>query len=201
MKRLFTLRFTLFIVCILMLAFTSEAQSTSGKVDGKAKNTKLQEFNQRDKGWWCTVESHAGIVWYCPKTYEGFFGLTFTNGYRFSEFYRLGLGFGFSIPLYDSKYISQFPYKLFIFEAPFFVNMRGNILSQKNRKCVPFWNFDIGYLLVRQFMFDAGVGIKVGGIRNDFVLSLNYIGRMVDPHYNQCSKFSNGMMIKLGYEF
>ena len=97
--------------------------------------------------------------------------------------------------------MGQFPYKLFVFEVPFFVNMRGNLFSQKERKCVPFWNVDIGYLIVRKFMFDVGIGVRAGGIRNNFVLSVNYIGRMVEPHYNQESKFSNGILMKLGYEF
>ncbi len=191
----------LLIACFFIVCFTSKAQSTFEKIDSEVKNPKLKEFNMQDKGWWCAVEIHAGMVWYRPKTYEGLWGLTFTNGYRFSEYFRLGVGFGVSILQYDYNYVGQFPYKIFTLEVPFFMNMRGNLFSQKERKCVPFWNVDIGYLIVRKFMFDVGIGIRAGGIRNNFVLSVNYIGRMVEPHYNQESKFSNGILMKLGYEF
>ncbi len=54
----------LLIACFFIVCFTSKAQSMFGKIDSEAKNPKLKEFNMQDKGWWCAVEIHAGMVWY-----------------------------------------------------------------------------------------------------------------------------------------
>ena len=84
--------------------------------------------------------------------------------------------------------------------VPLFINARGNIISQKPRMCVPFWNADIGYAIFDNFFFDAGIGFKVGTKRNNFVMSANFMGQVV--HYdpgNTC--FGNSILFKIGYEF
>lgn len=183
---------TLILICCTFFVVLSYAQNVSNPKQPK------------DNGWWCAVEGHAGAVFFRPQAYEGLFGISFTNGYRFSEYARLGVGFGVTATKYDEEFLNryEFPYKLQGATLPLFLNVRGNILSQKERKCVPFWNADIGFAFLKNlFFFDAGIGMRVGGNRHAFVLSANYIGRMVDVHYRKESNFSNGIMFKLGYEF
>lgn len=181
---------TLILICCTFFVVLSFAQNVSNPKQPK------------DNGWWCAVEGHAGAVFFRPQAYEGLFGISFTNGYRFSEYARLGVGFGVTTTKYDYDFVSHYPYKLQAATLPLFLNVRGNILSQKERKCVPFWNADIGFAFLKNlFFFDAGVGMRVGGNRHAFVLSANYIGRMVDFDYRKESNFSNGIIFKLGYEF
>jgi hypothetical protein len=206
MKRFFIL--LICIICSVSLAYAQDTYLASENI-AKDKNKSADDtpWHQRDKGWWCAIEVHAGSVWYKPKTYEGMVGFTLVNGYRFSQFAKLGIGIGFNGVLYDYKYTSQFPYKLMIGSLRLILNARGNIIHQDSRRCVPFWNADVGCDVFHElFFFDAGVGVRVGldkknFNRHAFVLSANYIGRMVDEHYNVESKFSNGILFKVGYEF
>lgn len=204
-------RFFILLICIICSVYLAYAQDTylASENIAKDKNKSADDtpWHQRDKGWWCAVEAHAGSVWYKPKTYEGMVGFTVVNGYRFSQFAKLGIGIGFNGVLYDYKYTSQFPYKLMTGSLRLILNARGNIIRQDSRRCVPFWNADVGCDVFHElFFFDAGVGVRVGLAkknfnRHAFVLSANYIGRMVDEHYNVESNFSNGIMFKVGYEF
>ncbi|MBP5650585.1 MAG: hypothetical protein J6X01_05860 [Bacteroidales bacterium] len=206
MKRLYVLLFISF--CCVILSYAQDAYFVSDNIaKDKNKSADAIPWHQKDKGWWCAIEVHAGSVWYKPKTYEGMVGFTLVNGYRFSQFAKLGIGIGFNGVLYDYKYTSQFPYKLMIGSLRLILNARGNIIRQDSRRCVPFWNADIGCDVFHElFFFDAGVGVRVGldkknFNRHAFVLSANYIGRMVDEHYSVESDFSNGIMFKVGYEF
>jgi hypothetical protein len=155
-----------------------------------------------DNGWWCAAEFNGGAFWYAPHVENFVEGFTFTNGYRFSEYIRLGIGFGVRATQDDYDYVSKFPYKLQAATLPLFLNARGNMMSMQSRKCVPFWNVDVGFAFLKNLFFlDAGAGMRVGKQRHSFVLSVNYFGQMVDRHYRQQSNFSNGIMVKLGYEF
>ena len=155
-----------------------------------------------DKGWWCAAEMHTAGFWYPPQVSNGILGLSFTNGYRFSEYIRIGVGFGVHATKEHGDYIYQSPYKLQSASLPLFLNVRGSILSQESRKCVPYWNLDAGYAFLKNlFFFDAGIGMRVGGVRHSFVLSANYFGQTVDVHYQKEAKFSNGILFKIGYEF
>ncbi|MBR3558683.1 MAG: hypothetical protein IKN78_07415 [Bacteroidales bacterium] len=166
------------------------------------EGAKYVDYSDLDKGWWCAVEAHAGGLWYDGHG-TGTFALTFTNGYRFSEFMKIGVGIGarynlnsdHDYLLYRKAHKIQAP-----MSVPLFVNARGNIISQKPRMCVPFWNADIGYAVFDGFFFDAGIGFRVGAKRNNFVMSANFTGQMI--HYEPGDTcFGSGILFKIGYEF
>ena len=56
--------------------------------------TLINAQTKPDNGWWCAAEVHTAGFWYPPKVSNGIIGFTFTNGYRFSEYIRIGIGFG-----------------------------------------------------------------------------------------------------------
>lgn len=179
---------------------------------GNTEVTKPQEpkgkgyvdYSDLDKGWWCAVEVHAGAFWYWDKPdAAGVFALTFTNGYRFSEYFKLGVGFGVRYNLNDNDTYKRYQELKGLkapLSIPIFLNLRGNIISQKSRICVPFWNADIGYAVFDSFFFDAGLGMRVGGKRNNFVLSFNYMGQLIQYNPDK-TRFGNGFLFKIGYEF
>lgn len=219
MKRLYVLLFISF--CCVILSYAQDAYFVSDNIaKDKNKSADAIPWHQKDKGWWCALEIHGGSVWYRPNAYEGMLGFTVINGYRFSQFAKLGIGIGFNGILYDYQLVSEFPYKLLGITPRLLLNARGNIMRQDSRRCVPFWNVDVGYDLFQLVCyFDAGVGVRVALTkknfnRHAFVLSANYIGRMVDDMYRgqsyiserdgnmyKVGNFSNGILFKVGYEF
>lgn len=217
MKSIFTLMIC--VICCVSLSYAQDVYFTPDNI-AKDKNKSADDipWHQKDKGWWCAIEVHGGAVWYRPKAYEGMVGFTVINGYRFSQFAKLGIGIGFNSILYDYQLISEFPYKLWEGSPRVLLNARGNIIRQDSRRCVPFWNVDVGYDIFQYVAyFDAGIGVRVGLTkknfnRHAFVFSANYIGRMVDVMYRgqtytkdgviyKVGNFSNGIMFKVGYEF
>ena len=66
--------------------------------------------------------------------------------------------------------------------------------------CVPFWNADIGYAILDNFFFDAGVGFRVGAKRNNFVMSANFMGQVINYEPDD-TDFGSGILFKIGYEF
>ena len=177
--------------------------SSEVKTPQEPQGAKYVDYSDQDKGWWCAVEAHAGGSWYDDDHGMGIFALTFTNGYRFSEYLKIGVGVGARYNLNkDHDYLAycnahniQAP-----MSVPLFVNLRGNIISQKSRMCVPFWNADIGYAILDNFFFDAGIGFRVGAKRNNFVMSANFMGQVV--HYEPSdADFGSGILFKIGYEF
>ncbi len=168
----------------------------------KEPKGKYVDYSDQDKGWWCAVEAHAAGLWYDDHA-MGAFALTFTNGYRFSEYLKIGVGIGARYNLnHDNDYAIyrqlhniQAPMSI-----PLFVNARGNIISQKSRMCVPFWNADIGYAILDNFFFDAGVGFRVGAKRNNFVMSANFMGQVINYEPDD-TDFGSGILFKIGYEF
>lgn len=130
------------------------------------------DYDTQKKGWWCAVEIMGGgtvDVNYDPHFYN--IGLSFINGYRFNQFIRIGIGLAFryyipainkdyqvydKIPgLYEPKNAnfevedtregSQYKYHGAPWAIPLFIDIRGNLISNDTRMCVPYWAFDIGY--------------------------------------------------------
>lgn len=177
--------------------------STEVKTPQEPKVAKYIDYSDLDKGWWCAVEAHAGGSWYGDYQRMGVFALTVTNGYRVSEFIKIGIGIGARYNLnYDpdyATYLSEHKIQAPM-SVPIFLNLRGNIISQRSRMCVPFWNADIGYAVLDNFFFDAGIGFRVGAKRHNFVMSANFMGQAI-KYVPENSSFGYGLLFKIGYEF
>lgn len=162
---------------------------------------KYVDYSSNDKGWWCAAESWATGSFY--RTSKNLWGisLNFINGYRFSEYLKVGVGVGvrgyFTNDELFRKEILEKRQKRAMICAPIFVDARGNFMTQQTRMCVPFWNASVGYAILDQFFYTAGLGIRVGQKRNDFVFSINYQGQLL-PYDNT---YVNGISFRIGYEF
>lgn len=164
------------------------------------KIKKYVDYSDKDKGWWCAVEVFGAGQFYNPSAKLWDAGLIFTNGYRFNEYIRLGAGIGFRYAIHD-LIDGETTDKFNPVGIPLLVNLRGNAISQKSRMCVPFWNFDAGIILIENnFFFNAGFGFRAGGKRNNFVMTANYMGQLINYNPNSM-KYAHGIMLKLGYEF
>lgn len=177
--------------------------STEVKTPSEPKRREYVDLSNQDNGWWCAVEAQVGGLWYWKQQKMGVFDLAFTNGYRFSEFFKLGIGIAARYQLNKSEMYAGYLEKQKVaapMSIPLFINMRGNILSQKVRLCAPFWNVDVGYAILDNFFFDAGLGFRAAGKRNNFVVSFNYMGQLISYDPAQ-TRFANGILFKIGYEF
>lgn len=155
------------------------------------------DYETQKKGWWCAVEIMGGgsvdvEAINNPHLYN--LGFSFINGYRFNQFIMIGLGLGFRyyIPdcneknrwydglegMYgpkDSKYeqtaVDGKKYSGAPWSIPLFIDIRGNLMSNDTRSCVPYWAFDAGFSFSNYFldgtkgiiMEDGNTGVKYCG--------------------------------------
>lgn len=155
----------------------------------KTPKSPYRDFTDADRGLWLAADAAFSLIGNTNLAYP--MGLDIIGGYRFSEFIRIGLGVGVrgNIGYNQIDGLNRV-------SVPIFLSLRGNILTQKPRMCVPYWNYDAGYIVLSNAIFyDAGIGLKVGEKRNNFTVSLNYLGMVVGGLY------TNGTCLKLGYEF
>ena len=186
------MRKTLTILAVLLgmasMAFAQHNQNIT--LPEKPKNrAQYVDYSMLRSGYWCAVQL------------GGFYGsgfaaqADFVNGYRFSEWIKVGAGVSYD---YNFRGFST---------LPVYVDVRGNIISQEDTMFAIWWSADAGYSVGLDpenkggVYFSPGIGIRQGGIRHNFILSLNYMMQgqsFEDTSRNQLLHFVG---LKLGYEF
>lgn len=158
-------------------------------------NPPYRSYTELEKGYWTAVEFYGGISTWVGKENLGFLQLAWVNGYRFSEFFRLGVGIGGRYYFNnDSCRKSDVPWAF-----PIFLNVRGNIVSQRVDRLVPYWSMDVGTSIRDKFFFSPTLGLRFGGKRSDVLVGLSYTGQwLTSPEGN---KYANLLGLKVGYEF
>ncbi len=122
----------------------------------RPKRAKYVDYSVKQTGWWCAAQLGGGY----STTTNAFFGqFDFVNGYRFSEFLKVGVGVS---PRLGLKTI------------PIYAEVRGNIISQEDTMFAFYWNGDVGYAINGGFYASPGVGMKFGGIRHNFLIGVHY---------------------------
>lgn len=189
MKRIFIL-----VACTLIILFTGSAQNRIIKMPelpGKSFN-----IAEMEKGYWCSIEINSGATLMEGHKNLAFVNVEYTNGYRFSQWLKVGAGLGVTYYVGNND-IRNTDKNL---SMPLFVNARGNLLTESIRYAVPFWAVNIGTSLPDGFFFAPTIGLRFGEPRSAFLLGLSYSLRHLktDPC---CIDYYSGAMIKLGYEF
>ena len=151
---------------------------------------------EKDNGYWCAIELGGGSTVMDNMKNVAMVGGSFTNGYRFNQYLKVGLGVG--LLYYPNNKNVRMSDNHFSF--PVFLNARGNILSDDIRRTVPFWSVNIGTSVYDGFFFTPAVGLRIGEMRSAFLLSVAYTFRRLDA-YPQKNKDYHGAFLKLGYEF
>ena len=169
-------------------------------------NTKnLQKnYSSSETGFWIAAEAVGG---YSCRLYNSNFALAeidVTAGYRFSEYIRVGAGFGGRY-YFDNDKVR---YNSSEWAFPIYVNARGNFIPTNYRTTVPYWSCDLGGTILDGFMLRPTVGLRIGQPRSAFLIGLTYTGQSLkgftwnergtrDSH----TKFVSFISLKLGYEF
>lgn len=166
------------------------------KMPNQPKKAKYNDFSTREKGFWCAVEAGVGTTVENNMRNMQRADLSFTGGYRFSEYLRAGVGVGAGYYFNNTSRRSTNT----DVNIPIFANVRGNMVSQYSRTAVPYWSMSIGGKVDDGFFVKPTVGCRFGELRQSFLLGLSYeYSRMkfADPDKKGASYFS----LVLGYEF
>ncbi len=185
----------LFVVLLATLSMGAFAQIRLPEVPNRAKYV---DYSVRDAGFWCAAEGSVGSSLHFSNTNLWYGDLTFTGGYRFNEFLRVGLGIGIKGNFSGNDEVR--PGKEVV-TVPIFLNARGNIISHESREFVPYWSVNLGTALGDGFFLSPTIGLRIGQPRSSFLIGLNYTIGYVDVFRPVYSTGVNFLALKLGYEF
>lgn len=146
--------------------------------------------------FWCAIEGGGGSTVMENKKNVAILGATYTGGYRFNQYLKVGVGLGI---LYYPNSSNVRDTKNYL-AMPLFLNARGNILSDDIRRTVPYWSVNVGTVMPDGIFFTPTVGLRIGEKRNAFLVGISYTFRHLNSYPKNTEKYS-GVLLKLGYEF
>lgn len=188
-------KFVLF-AFMLSLTMTVSAQYRDVKLPDQPKQKNYKDRTFEDSGFWFAVEAEGGSSIMSDKKNTQYVGLTGTAGYRLNEYLRFGAGVGGRFYVHNA-WVRGTDNK---FSVPIFANVRGNFISAYDRDGVPFWSVNIGGITNEGFFFSPTIGYSFGGLRNNFLIGVNYT--MTNIKYDGGGSVAYSFFgLKLGYEF
>lgn len=110
-------------------AVTINAQYRDVKLPDAPKQTNYRNYEMEDKGFWCAVEAEGASSVMAHETNMQYANLSWTGGYRLSEFLRFGAGLGVRYYVNNAD-VRDTDNK---FGIPIFANVRGNFISAYDR--------------------------------------------------------------------
>lgn len=186
------------ILIALVASFTSAIFAQDDiRLPQKTNRPQYVNYSEQEKGFWCAVEVDAGSSVDIHEKNMQVIGGSFTGGYRFSEYVRVGLGLGGRCYVNNNDVRRS---ETSLFTLPIFANARGNFVSQDNRDIVPYWSFNIGGIVWDGFFFSPTIGLRFGEQRDSWLLGLSYSFNTVNA-FHGAKKEANFLMLKIGYEF
>ena len=164
----------------------------------------LSAQTQNDNGFWCAATISPAAAFASNSSRATFAQADVVLGYRFSEFFKVGVGVGprYVIPV-NANTTMMFPKGQFDkIDLPIYLDLRGSLMSQADKKVVPYWSVDGGYGIGQGFFASPTLGIRIGQSRGSFLVGLSYIFQHYD--YSKAAmadQFAHAAALKLGYEF
>lgn len=178
------------------MAIPSFAQYREVRTLQQPKETNYRDYTSQEQGFWYAVEAEGGSSIMEHKTNMQYVNLTFTGGYRINEYLRVGAGFGGRMYVNNAS-VRNSNSK---FGIPIFANVRGNIISAKDRDGVPFWSVNVGGITNDGAFFSPTIGYSFGGLRNNFQVGVSYTLSNLKDNIGVRQNYSY-FGLKLGYEF
>lgn len=178
------------------MAIPSFAQYLEVRTLQQPKETNYRDYTSQEQGFWYAVEAEGGSSIMEHKTNMQYVNLTFTGGYRINEYLRVGAGFGGRMYVNNAS-VRNSNSK---FGIPIFANIRGNIISAKDRDGVPFWSVNVGGITNDGAFFSPTIGYSFGGLRNNFQVGVSYTLSNLKDNTGVRQNYSY-FGLKLGYEF
>lgn len=197
---------TLFAFFLLLLsAQILQAQENKVARMPEIGNEHVQNvYTSYNHGFWIAPEATVAYTCRIANKNMAFAEISATGGYRFNEFFRVGLGFGgrcYFLNSGERYYRSRWSF-------PIFANVRGNFIPTDYRDVVPYYSVDLGATVRDGFMVRPTVGLRIGQNRSAMLIGLSYIGQATKLNKFSdageryaSSKFLNCFALRIGYEF
>jgi len=178
-----------------LLAWTVvSAQERQVQLPQKPEEQRYQEYQTKETGYWCSAEYDVGTsLFFNKKNIQGM-GLSFTNGYRFNEYLRVGVGVGARY-YFNNNEVRSTDVK---WAFPLYVNVRGNIMSMDVRNVVPYYSLNVGGVVRDGFFISPTIGLRIGDPRSALLVGLSY---SYEDTALRSGNGLNALSIRLGYEF
>ncbi len=189
---------------ILMSASSLSAQSDKEIVlPQKPHRAKYVDHTQSETGFWCAAEAEAGSTVMLNHANMQAAQLTYTGGYRFNEYIKVGVGFGAKY-YFNNNARRRGNANSCTF--PLFFNARGNFLSQADRSMVPYWSVSVGHVFKDGFVFSPSVGLRFGEQRSSWLLGISYSLNHINTDHLEVPpatriETTSSLMLHVGYEF
>ena len=187
----------LLILAALFLVFAHSWGQEDVILPQKPNRPGYTEYRLLNTGFWCAVEAEGGSTVMINHKNMQAVGLTYTAGYRFGEYLRIGVGAG--ARYYVNGNEVRKPGKS-EWTFPLFVNARGNIIPQYDRTVVPYWSLNLGGMAGDGFFISPTIGMRIGEPRNSFLIGVGYSFNKIEaaPLSND---YTSGVVLRIGYEF
>lgn len=189
---------------ILLLSSSSSLWAQYNKVNLPEKPNRPQyvDHTQCEKGFWCAAEFEGGSTVMLNHCNMQSAQITYTAGYRFNEFLKIGAGVG------SKYYVSNNDRRRGVANSwtfPIYANIRGNLISQVDRSMVPYWSVNIGSVINDGFFVSPSLGLRFGEQRNSWMLGVSYSYNQIKTKKLEAPatklKSTSALLLHVGYEF
>lgn len=190
------------VITFLLLLFVGQvfAQGDTS-LSQRPKRTAYQDPNHPGSysGLWGAFEVNGGtsVIFSSGKCNAQRVGLSAIAGYRFNEYFKVGLGVGGHYYFRHNDIFRNTTSKL---NMPIFLDVRGSLISQDTRELVPFWGMDIGTMINDGFFISPTFGLKLGDVDSSWLIGLSLTLQKVKNKEPNPSKVCFASL-KVGYEF
>ena len=160
------------------------------------------DYTQRETGFWCALDLDAGSTVLLNHRNMQSVQVTYTAGYRFNEYLKVGLGVGAKYYVNNNE-ARRGSSNCWTF--PLLVNVRGNFFSQADRSMVPYWSVNVGSAINDGFFITPTLGLRFGEQRNSWLLGISYsfnhinTDKLTAPATRVNSM--SALLLHVGYEF
>lgn len=175
---------------------TSLAQSRQIIMPEESQEKGFANLAEQEQGYWCSIDAEFGSTLMENKKNVASVGVNFTNGYRFNEYLKVGIGLGVLYYVNSDNVRARKSH----LAMPLFVNLHGNMVTEEIRRTVPYWSVNVGTAMPDGFFFNPQVGLRIGEKRSAFCIGIGYVLRKLDSLSQNTSSYS-GASLKIGYEF
>lgn len=186
------------IIILFSVAAFTYAQERVITMPEKPNRGKYVDFSVKQTGWWCAAQLSGAFA----SGKDGRALMTqvdLINGYRFSEFLKVGIGLSPRIYPYTYRMEMNDGMTFGIYSLPIYLDVRGNIISQEDTMFAPYWNFDLGYSINEGVYVAPSLGVKFGGIRHNFITAIFY--NLQGHRYLDSNQVLHAIGVRIGYEF
>lgn len=161
-----------------------------------SRDRAIEDMNDNDTGFWFSTQLNGSYALFLSERCTPWSELNAIGGYRFSQYLKVGVGFGARYYIDNSRLRSSG----IKWSFPIFATVRGNIIPDEYRSVVPYYSFDLGGVIRDGFMWRPTFGLRIGQSRSAFLVGITYTGQTLRYETGK-NRYVSGLGLTIGYEF